>query len=141
MIASTLPQVSLWVEEPAKLTFPMCTPPVNYPEEIHDRFSRRITEALSNVTICTEGHVTVKRLENDPISNEPKPFTNEEVAITIAAMLCAFNISVSLPSVNCEVVRPFVSGKPAEDMLHEMRKDDQIYHLIQQKVDDLWCVG
>lgn len=141
MIASTLPQVSLWIEKPTKLTFPMCTLPVNYPEEARGRFSRRITAALSNVTICSEGHVTVERSQHDQISNGPKPFTEEEIATVIAAMLCAFNISVSLPSVNCEVVRPFVSGKSAEDMLHDMRKDDKIYRLIQQKVDDLWYVA
>lgn len=142
MIASALPQVSLWIEKPTKLAFLIYDlPMISYRKKVYERFGQIIATTLHNITIRTNVYISIERRENPGIFNKAKPFTEEEIATVIAAMLCAFNISVSLPGANCEIVRPFVGDNSAEDKRRSAEKHKRIYDLIQQKVDDLWYVA
>lgn len=142
MLTSVLPQVSLRIDKPTRLTFLIYDlPMISYREKIYERFGWLIATTLSNIAICTKTYVSIERLESTHSPNGPDPFTEEEIATAIAAMLCAFKIPTSLPGVDCEIVRPLVYNRSAEDILQNKKEDDAIYSLIQPKLDVLWYIS
>lgn len=117
MIASTLPQVSLWVENSTKLSFSPYDLPSNYHESVHNYFARAIKELLPEVSIKADPY---KRI----ILKQSKPFSNKDIATVIATMLYVLGISISLPGINWDI-----------DGLPEYKKlsvNDDMYKLVRQ---------